>query len=28
VCGPDELRFIGDVLTDAIEYAATEFARR
>ena len=28
VCGPDELRFIGDVLTEAITFAADQFAKR
>ena len=28
VCGPDEIRFIGRVLTDAITHAADAFSRR
>ncbi|MEY4361267.1 MAG: hypothetical protein RL391_573, partial [Actinomycetota bacterium] len=28
ICGPEELHFIGEVLTDAITYAADEYAKR
>ena len=28
VCGPDELRFIGEVLTEAITFAAEQYAKR